>query len=292
MRRFLPLFIKKYYRSLRRKRRRNDLVKQQRLGKGATRKALVLQLKQMGICQGDTLMVHSSLGKMGFVEGGAATVIDALKEAVGEKGNLLMPSSPVMALQYDYALKEKVFDVLETPSAMGAITEYFRQQTGVLRSAHPTEPVCAFGPDAEYLTCGHFAEITPYTHRSPWQRMYEFKGKILYVGVTLINAGTHLHTLEDSVEFPYPVYASRVFEFTIRDVDGKEHKVNTRVHNPEWSAKRRCDELIPLFMDAGVCKKVVFGQAPSLLFDATGMFNVMKDLYYRKGVTMYHPQGQ
>ena len=41
---------------------------------------LVKDLNSIGIKKGDTVMVHSSLSSMGNVDGGAETVIEALKE--------------------------------------------------------------------------------------------------------------------------------------------------------------------------------------------------------------------
>ena len=49
-------------------------------------------LKQVGVRDGQTIMVHTSLSSLGFVCGGAQTVIEALIECVGENGTLMMPS--------------------------------------------------------------------------------------------------------------------------------------------------------------------------------------------------------
>ena len=40
---------------------------------------IVTQLKNMGICEGDALMVHSSYKSLGGVDGGIDTVISGLK---------------------------------------------------------------------------------------------------------------------------------------------------------------------------------------------------------------------
>ena len=37
-------------------------------------------------------MVHTSLKRMGYVCGGAQTVIEARREVVGEKGTIMMPT--------------------------------------------------------------------------------------------------------------------------------------------------------------------------------------------------------
>ena len=51
-----------------------------------TQAQLLRDLAAMGLQQGDLLYVHSSLRALGFVEGGADTVIDALLEMVGPQG--------------------------------------------------------------------------------------------------------------------------------------------------------------------------------------------------------------
>ena len=49
-------------------------------------------LAELGITPGMILEVHSSLSSFGRVDGGAVTVIDALKEAVTEEGSIFMPA--------------------------------------------------------------------------------------------------------------------------------------------------------------------------------------------------------
>ncbi|MBI3238979.1 MAG: AAC(3) family N-acetyltransferase, partial [Flavobacteriia bacterium] len=117
-------------------------------------------------------------------------------------------------------------------------------------------------------------------------------GKILYIGVTLANAGTSLHLLEDAVtQFKFPVYYPELFSVKVKLVTGELKTVQTKVHNPEWSAKRRCDELIPLFEQKGAFQKVMIGNAPTLLVDAQRMLEVMISEYEQRGVTMYTPNG-
>ena len=99
-----------------------------------------------------------------------------------------MPTSPVTTLQAKHP--QEVFSVLETPSKMGAITEYFRSNIAAERSAHPLEPVAVDGPDAEWYTPG-----TSYGRHAlrPAESLDETsrkRGQLLYLGTTLINSGT------------------------------------------------------------------------------------------------------
>ena len=59
-----------------------------------TKQQIVGALRNLGVSQGTILLVHSSLSSMGRVDGGANTVIDALLEALGPDGTLLMPTHP------------------------------------------------------------------------------------------------------------------------------------------------------------------------------------------------------
>jgi aminoglycoside 3-N-acetyltransferase len=151
--------------------------------------------------------------------------------------------------------------------------------------------VAAWGAQAWDYVKDHTSRNTPYHHDSPYAKLMQRNGKILYIGVTLDNAGTHLHTLEDAVEVNLPVYCPMPHDFTVIDYAGKTQTISTKIHNPEVSKLRRCDELLPLFFEKQVCKRVKMGQADSLLFDAAKMFDTMVEAYERHGVTMYNPQG-
>lgn len=293
IRSLVPARILEAYREQKKNKQRKLIREQEAKGEGLTFGKLVRELQACGIQQGDSVLVHSSFSKIGFVEGGPKTFVDALLHVIGTEGNLLMPSSPNAGYQLDYIRNLTEFDVQNDPSRMGAITEYFRKLPGVKRSESPTEPVCCFGPKADWFTNGHLGETTPYTKNSPFARLAEAGGKILYIGVTLDNAGTSLHVLEDAVaDFKYPVYYPEVFQVSVKQANGNSVRVSVKVHNPEQSAKRKCDGLLPLFEQKGVLKYAEIGKAKTLVFDAAEMLRVMMDEYHENGVTMYTPNGE
>lgn len=293
IRSLVPEKLLNRYREGKKEKQRKSIREQAEKGEGLTCDRLIRELQDCGISEGDSVLVHSSFSKIGFVEGGPKTLVDALLKVIGPAGNLLMPSSPNAGYQLDYIRNLSEFDIQNDPSKMGAITEYFRTLPGVKRSGSPTEPVCCFGPQADWFTSGHLGELTPYTKNSPFARLAEANGKILYIGVTLDNAGTSLHVLEDAVEnFKFPVYYPQVFPVSVKHPDGTVVPVEVKVHNPEQSAKRRCDELLPLFESKGVMKRATIGKAKTLVFDASKMLEVMIDEYQTNGVTMYTPTGE
>lgn len=82
------------------------------------------------------LEVHSSLSSFGYVEGGAETIISALKECCGETGSIFMPGlrlSPEYKLtpkdkQLGITTKIKILPENCPKSAMGIIADTFRLQ--------------------------------------------------------------------------------------------------------------------------------------------------------------------
>jgi aminoglycoside 3-N-acetyltransferase len=109
----------------------------------------VEELRRTGIREGDTVIVHSSLRSLGPVENGADTVIDALLEAVGPGGTVLFPT-----FNFHAWTEGHYWDVEETPSEMGALTEVARRRPGAVRTPHPIYSFAVLGSRAEeFLAC-------------------------------------------------------------------------------------------------------------------------------------------
>ncbi len=291
LRSLTPGFILDIFRDFKRSRTRKEITAKLAQGESLTQEDLENNLRAIGLEAGDSVLVHCAFSKLGPVVGGPQTFIDALKNVVTAAGNILMPSSPNASYQLDYIKNLKEFDVQNEPSKMGWLSETFRKNEDVFRSAHPTEPVCVWGSDAQWFAENHEMDGTAYGKNSPFFKLTEIIGKILYIGVTLDNAGTSLHLLEDSIEnFPEPVYADEIFKVKIKNGD-RAYEIETKVHNPEQSKKRRCDELLPMFEAYNCAKKVKIGNADTWLFDAEDMLDCMVENFEERGVTMYRPLG-
>lgn len=291
LRKYTPDAFLSWNRNRKKAKQRKLLQAKRAAGQVWTKEKLVQSLEEAGLDPSKDLLVHSALSKVGYVEGGPKTLVDALLEVLNPSATLLMPTSPVITLQAQHP--NTVFDVQHTPSKMGAVTEYFRTHLATHRSAHPLEPVAAFGPKAEAYTALHHADATAYGPNSPWLKHMEYQGQILYVGTTLINSGTSLHAVEDAIgqeEFKFPVYLQQRRTFEVRN-GGRQFSLTTTVHNPEMSAKRACDGLIPLLKTEGALQEIVVGEAPSLLVDASKMKSILLKAYHERGVTMYTPLG-
>ena len=88
-------------------------------------------------------MHRSRYKSLGGVLGGPRTVVEALLEAVGQQGTLVVPTFTHSGTTH--------FDPRSSPSLNGAITEAARAHPRAVRSWHPTHAVTAIGPSAADL---------------------------------------------------------------------------------------------------------------------------------------------
>jgi aminoglycoside 3-N-acetyltransferase len=58
----------------------------------STSSTIAIELEKLGVRQGDTLLVHSSLSNLGWVCGGAIGAIIGIMMAVGTQGTIVMPA--------------------------------------------------------------------------------------------------------------------------------------------------------------------------------------------------------
>jgi len=156
-------------------------------------------------------MVHSSLSAFGTVYGGQEAVVQALLDAVGNNGTVVMPAftwenddpanfeNPPIAQKWHELFREKMlpFNKNTTPvfvRGLGIIAEYFRTYPGTLRSGHPYASFTANGKCAEQIVENHV--LTPsHGMESPLGKLYNCDAKVLLLGVDY-NCCTAFHLSE------------------------------------------------------------------------------------------------
>ena len=171
---------------------------------------IVEGLERLGVREGDTVFVHSSLRAFGWVDGGEATVVQALIDSVGEKGTVAVPTFG------DYFQgPDAQWDRDLTPSRMGRISECLRRRPDAQRSGHAIHPVSAVGARAGDLV-DRDHEID-FDGDSPFQRLIEWGAWILFLGVGW-NVCTMLHVAEERLEVPYRRWIERAGQVIVDGV--------------------------------------------------------------------------
>ena len=171
---------------------------------------LVDKFCQLGIKQGDTLLVHASLSSLGYVVGGEETLYYALREVIGNEGTIVVPSQTVeisdpASWQYP-PVPEEWHDVirdampayskeLSYSKAMGAFSQFIGILLDSIRSNHPMYSFTAIGKKASEII-GQDSFDFPFGDKSPLGRMYSIGAKVLMIG-TDFETNTSLHLAEN-----------------------------------------------------------------------------------------------
>lgn len=137
-------------------------------------------LRTLGLGAGQTVLVHSSLSSLGWVEGGAETVLKAFLNVLGESGTLAVP----------------VFGDL------GVLTKTVEKHPAVVRSVHPVAAVAAIGKDAKAICRDHWKAQLAHGEDTPYTRIADLDGWVLLIGVDQ-DRNTTLHTAEELLRLPY-----------------------------------------------------------------------------------------
>ena len=160
------------------------------------RRELKKQLRKLGVRPGGVLLVHTSFRSVRPVEAGPSGLIEALQDALGPDGTLVMPSWT--------GNDDDPFDPKSTPASadLGVTAETFWRRAGVLRSDHPFA-FAAAGPKAGRIVAGPLP-LPPHIPESPGGRVHELDGQVLLLGVGH-EVNTTLHLAECMASVPYGV---------------------------------------------------------------------------------------
>lgn len=283
-----------------RRRRSARQIRQQ--GQHVTRADLARDLARLGIAPGDTVFLHSSLKSLGYVEGGPASVIRALQDAVGPDGTLLVPTYylPAGTVKATCELPDYVFDPRRHGTNMGRLPEAFLAEA-THRSVHPTHSVSAWGRHARYLTEAHHLAPSIFGEGSPWQRFVGIDGaKVLGLGISM-GPVTFYHVLEDALgaAFPEPIWEERTYHLPCLDREGQRWDVPVRPFAPSVAARRidyparedLRDYFRAEFERAGLRVNGKVGEAEAWFIPARGFFDHLQTMA-REGITIYSPPDQ
>lgn len=225
-----------------------------------TKQTLKRQLEELGIESTDTILVHSSMKKIGDVEGGADTVLEALSEYM-DKGLLVIPTHTWSTINE----KHPVFDVENSKTCVGILTELFRKREHVIRSLHPTHSVAALGKDAQAYVADDAMFDTPVAEGSALWKLLERKGKIILMGVNF-TSNTFIHGIEEWNNIPGRLTDDHESLYTIKKDGTKISVPSRRHHGLSWSEHYwKVEEVL---LERGTISKGKFGEAETIVCDA------------------------
>jgi aminoglycoside 3-N-acetyltransferase len=232
-----------------------------------TQKDIEGELRHLGLGQGDAVEVHSALSSIGWVEGGASAVIDALMNVVGEEGALVIsayPVSPALPLTDEERARGIGWKVrilredADERTGMGAVADAFRVRPDVVCGTG-MHRVCAWGQDV-------------YLHAQGYQHLLDVDGWVLLIGVDIWRCSS-MHLAER-----VPIPAEIAAHFSIPDEIRRDYPED------EWGigyGSTPGDPWLAVWAEAErrglICKGRV-GRAECALFKARAVVTLYEDL--------------
>lgn len=141
-------------------------------------------------------MLHSSYKSLGGVEGGAETVVTALRSLVEPSGGAaFFPRYGVRAW-----CDQHYWDRYETPGEMGIIPEVAARQPGAWRTAHPIHSFCVLG---EFRTEFQFDNRSSFSEYGPFGLFHRQDGLVISFGVDFSHTFSMVHYVEQQEDAPW-----------------------------------------------------------------------------------------
>lgn len=254
-----------------------------------TSEELVSIMKTMGMKKGSVVFIHSSMTEFYNFSGTGEEFIAGIIDAIGPEGTLLMPAYPknkFKASRDTNAPDSVDFDVNETPSAAGYLTEVFRKYPGVKRSINIQHSVCAYGKLADYFTSEHHLSETTWDERSPYYKLYLTDALVFALGLPYF-LGTTIHCTEDILKDKYQYFAqffTGELEYKFRDLSG-----NIGIHKmriPNLARKRNKKKMIKRYFNSSEYHVARISNLRVEMVNARYMLDVFLE-QAEKGNTMY-----
>jgi len=176
-------------------------------------------LREIGIKEGDTIFLHSDAIVVSQYSGfgnkkGIISFINYITDYIGKKGTLIMPT-------FTYSFSENViYDIKNSPSKVGLITEVFRGMPGVIRSPDPIFSIASYGRDSNQYTS--FDPYYCFGDDSSFSLIHKNNCWIIGIGCTLERGGTFLHYVEKKMKVDYRY--EKIFSGVRKLYNGKSQK--------------------------------------------------------------------
>lgn len=225
---------------------------------------LVLKFQELGVVEGDTILVHSSYKSFGEVEGGPQTVIDSLKHILTDEGTLIVPT-------FNYDFCDGVdYDIKKTPSKMGIISEMVRNDSKSKRTQDPVFSFAVMGKHRDYLT--NLKYHHSFGADSIFAKLRELDAKIIIIGLAYNESVTFFHHIEEIQGCDYRFF--KKFSGKITDIDGnvRDDEIVLFVRDIDRGVQNDVDKMGEILEKEGIVKKKIIGKSEIKLMKANQVY--------------------
>lgn len=250
--------------------------------------SLAKALRELGVKEGDTLLVHSSLSGLGYIPGGAETVLQALQSVLGENGTFAVPAFTRPYIAFEGSVnKSRVFRPYDTRPdgslrdaaiSTGILPQTVAKHPDAARSGHISHEWAAMGKNAEALVSGHGFLDPPTGDTSPLANALKCNGSVVFLGCS-ISSNTFLHYVE--TVFDAPFLAPAVMKYI--DKNGRLHTAFIEKHLPgdrDFYHDPSCSDFYTEAVRRGLTINAVpFGMATLYRMDLRQLYEIAADMF-------------
>lgn len=178
---------------------------------------LANEWRDAGVQAGDVLLLHSSIKRTykRYLKSGvrltAKDILESFLEAIGPTGTLLLP-----LFNFDFT-KGIRFDMKNTPSHMGDLTEAGRIHPLAIRTGHPIYSFAAIGFAADQFN--QINNFSGYGADSPFATLRNLNGRIAVLDLSDQDSMTFYHHVEEMMNVEYRYHKTFTADYT--DESGK-----------------------------------------------------------------------
>jgi len=229
--------------------------------------------EQCGVSVGDTVFLHCDAIFLAQIAGCSTLekvnlFFDVLEGLLGEQGTLILP-----VFTYSFTKGEN-FNIDQTPSTVGMLTEYFRKRKGVKRSKDPNFSIACTG---RYLDEFINAPIhDTFGVDSTFGLLYRLNAHIICLGCSMDRI-TFTHFVEEQLQVSYRYF--KKFNGTIVEQQRTYFEtINYFVRDNSIDTKTNLALLKKALEESELIKKSTIGRASLLSVSARDFFQQAKKL--------------
>ena len=226
-------------------------------------------LKKNNIQIGDNIFLHVDAFVTAFLKGNSTeekidTLIESIINFIGPSGTLVLPT-------FTYsATKNEVYDLNQTQSEVGIVTENFRKRKNVLRSSNPIFSVASIGKLSENFKNSSITDC--FGDGTCFDLMYKNNFWIVTLGCSFDRI-TFIHYVDQFKNVSYR-YFKNFKSLIINDSKKINSNISYFVRNLDRKSSVNLNNLKLKLDEYGFLNKNQIGRASFLAVKSVNFFNV------------------
>lgn len=230
-----------------------------------------------GLSAGDTVLIHSNIKRTlmeyrrNQINLTPIDILSSFLDVIGPNGTLLLPL-------FNFGFAQGIpFDIRNSASDMGALTECGRLYPGAVRTGHPIYSFAVIGAQAEVFY--GLDNLSGYSEQSPFGLLKQMNGKIGVLDLPDQHSMTFYHHVEEVKQVDYRYYKSFTGAYTDEQGITNQKTYQLYVRNLERGVKTDVNPAGELMWKAGLYQGFRPKESAGLrLIKAQEMFSFVADL--------------